>query len=71
MSKSKSTWHKVPDASIRHRWDMVCGCKGVKKSVYVSPTFYEDSGFPMCEECGEDRKYVRTEMKITARKLTS
>jgi hypothetical protein len=64
MSKHNPHWRKIPDPHIRHRWDLDCGCKQVERSVYVPPTFYEDSGTPICEECGEDRKYVRTEIDV-------
>ena len=71
MSKKKNSWHKVSDSSIRHRWDLDCDCKPsglVARSVTVSPTFYCNSGTPICEECGEDRKYIGAEMKATGRK---
>jgi hypothetical protein len=67
-TKEKLSWRRVPDARIRHRWDVDCGCELVERSVYVPPTFYGDSGTPICEECGTDRKYVGTEIEMSSQK---
>ena len=56
-------WRRIADRNVRHRWDLKCACGLVERSVYVPSTFYADSGTPICEECGEDRKYVRTEVR--------
>jgi hypothetical protein len=62
MKKEKS-WRKIADSKVRHRWDLDCGCQLVERTVYVGPDYYAGSGgIPICEECGEDRKYVRTEI---------
>ena len=62
MSKQIRKWRKIADSSIRHRWDRACDCKLTERSVYVDPAFYENSGIPVCEQCGQDRIYVRTEV---------
>ena len=54
-------WRRIADDHVRHRWDLTCGCELVERSVYVDPDFYA-GGTPICEECGEDRKYVKTEV---------
>ena len=60
---SKRVWRRIGDARVRHRWDLECGCPIVERRVYVEPTSYADAGgVPICEECGQDRKYVRTEV---------
>ncbi|MEI7881360.1 MAG: hypothetical protein WCI95_10850 [bacterium] len=55
-------WRVIPDEQVRHRWDRDCPCVGVEDSVYVEPDSYQN-GIPICEECGTDRKYVKTQIK--------
>ena len=55
-------WRRIADERVRHRWDLGCQCKNVERTVYVEPDSYADGGIPICEGCGEDRKYVRTEV---------
>ena len=61
-------WRRIADKNVRHRWDLNCGCTLVERSVYVDPAFYAGSGTPICEECGEDRKYVRTQINMAGEK---
>ena len=61
-SRMKRRRHVVAK-DVRQRWDLACGCKHVERSVYVEPTFYAMSGTPICQECGQDRQYVRTEVR--------
>lgn len=66
MNKNKK-WTRIADSKVRHIWECVCGNKAV-----VSPTFYAESGTPIClgseggtgvTECeGNDMIYVRTEI---------
>lgn len=56
----KRRWRNVPDEHVRHRWDLKCGCP-VERTVYVEPDYYQN-GIPICEECGQDRIYVETQM---------
>ena len=63
-------WLRIADERVRHRWDLDCDCNtppdsdgvGAERTVYVNPDFYANSGTPICEECGADRKYVGTEV---------
>ena len=55
-------WRRVADERIRHRWELACACPGVPRTVYVEPDCYA-GGIPICEECGEDRRYLRTEVR--------
>jgi len=52
-------WGLIQDNRVRHVWK--CDCKKAKK-ITVDPSFYADAGTPVCEECGEDLSYVRTEI---------
>jgi hypothetical protein len=56
-------WRRIADKRVRHRWELVCECTQVEQAVYVDPSFYAESGTPVCEECGEDRRYARTEVR--------
>jgi hypothetical protein len=74
MSKSKKQWRRIADSRVRHVWKATCACatKGgtmvggevsvPPATVRVPPTFYEESGTPICEECGEDLAYSHTEI---------
>ena len=63
VGRSARRYKRLPDADIRQRWDLDCRCERVERSVYVEPAFYASSGTPICEACGADRKYVRTEVR--------
>lgn len=67
--QSQSGWRNIADDRIRHRWDLDCQCLQradpsveLKRVIYVEPDFFQN-GIPVCEECGRDRKYVKTQMK--------
>ncbi len=53
-------WMVIPDDRIRLVW----GCPVCKKEACVPPTFFEESGEPMCfNECREEpMEYIRTEV---------
>ncbi|MEI6166508.1 MAG: hypothetical protein WCS52_04880 [bacterium] len=62
-------WLDIADAHIRHRWDLDCQClqhadpsMELKRIIYIEPDYYQN-GIPICEECGRDRKYVKTQTK--------
>jgi hypothetical protein len=60
----RKTWKKVEDKDILHVWmcaDEDCSRNGVK--IIVTPTFYQDSGTPICGNCGEDCIYQHTEVR--------
>jgi hypothetical protein len=57
-------WRRVSNERVRHRWDLACGCRNVERTVYMLPDFCAGSGTPICEECGEDRRYVSTEVRM-------
>jgi len=67
MSKHKPKWRKVPDVHIRQRWVLNCQCKTEPKSIYAPPVFCEESGIPICQDCGKDRKYAGTEMDMNVK----
>lgn len=62
MPKKKETWKTVSDSKVRHVW----ACPDGTGEITVDPTFYADSGTPICGEDtefdGEDMIYVRTEV---------
>lgn len=58
-------WKKVPDDSVKTVWTCPhedCTRHGQEKT--VGPAFFEDSGTPICDECGDDLKYLRTEVRL-------
>ena len=70
-------WKVIQDKNVRHIWKLSCQCKtrsknqmpkpneafnGLEKHISIAPTFYTNAGTPICQECGEDRIYVRTEI---------
>jgi len=62
---AKAKWVTIDDSMVRHVWKCegaADGCKQNDQEVTVSPAFYEDAGTPICEECGWDLVYVRTEI---------
>ena len=60
--KNKEKWVTIEDSKVRHVWRCDDGeCQDQGKEIDVAPTFYADSGTPMCE-CGLDMEYVRTEI---------
>jgi hypothetical protein len=65
--KPKDDWHEVRDADVRHIWSNPDGTGEIP----ISPTFYADSGTPVCDEdagddAGRDMVYVRTEIRHPA-----
>lgn len=56
MDKSKRK--VIPDNKVFHIWKDSEG-----KEHAVPPTFYEESGTPVCPESGDDMEYVRTEIE--------
>lgn len=52
------TWQVIDDTKIRHVWR----CVECDSEASVSPWWYQDTGTPVCEYCGEDMKYLTTEM---------
>ena len=58
-----SEWKKIEDSKVRHLWE--CQDEECENSevVMVNPTFYEENGTLVCY-CGEDMRYIRTEIKI-------
>src|SRR3972149_7070634 len=70
-SHKEKGWITVPDSQVRHRWDLTDSCmeecgERTPKSVFVHPGFYEDSGTPICEACGNDRIFESTEVLVNA-----
>lgn len=60
--KKKPVWLTIPDDEVVHIWADPAG----KNEVEIEPTFYADSGTPVCDSNskfdGEDMTYVRTEV---------
>lgn len=50
---------EVDDSSVLNLWE----CQNCAQ---VDPTFYEDAGAPICEECGEDMVYKKSLIKVSA-----
>jgi hypothetical protein len=65
----KEKWVSYPDTSIRLVW--ICGveCREeAQKEIAVPPSYLEDCGIPVCEYCGGDCTYLRTEIKKSTHK---
>jgi len=59
-------WKEVPDNVVRFVWKCTeedCDCE--KVDCIIEPDWYQCNGTPMCE-CGEDMKYIRTEVADTS-----
>jgi hypothetical protein len=55
-------WQTIEDRNVRHVWGP-CDCS--KRTVAdVDPTFYAESGTPVCPHCDQDLPYVRTEVRL-------
>ena len=64
MTKTVTKWHTADDDAVRHVWKRTCTCPG-KRIEKVNPSFYADAGgIPICEACGYDLVYVRTDIKV-------
>jgi hypothetical protein len=60
----KKTWKKVKDGNVRHIWGCFeDDCEWGNPKVDVGPTFYQDSGEPMCG-CDAEMRYIKTEVKM-------
>lgn len=57
-------WKKIKDENVKMIWV----CSECKNKFVISPTFYQNNGTPVCDECSEDCNYLYTEIK-TARKV--
>jgi hypothetical protein len=57
-------WIKIDDSRIRHVWvkDQSDDCGDTCHEVFLSPSFYQENGTPICM-CGEDMVYSHTEIK--------
>ncbi len=49
-------WNTVEDKNIRNIWKSECKCgqEEYPTTVEVNPSFYGESGIPICPECGDD-----------------
>lgn len=72
---AKRKWIEIPDCDVRHVWEMEDDDRCLvdtgsgptlakKRVVHVATTSYADSGIPVCEECGDNMTYVRTEIRL-------
>jgi hypothetical protein len=61
----KNEWTKIADNKVRHVWKKDCKveCFSLPIIIKISPTEYANSGIPICQDCGNDFIYVRTEIK--------
>jgi len=50
----------VKDSEVKNVWTADCGCD-VEDQVWT-PDCYQESGTPICPECGEDMRYSHTEV---------
>ena len=67
-SMSEEKWTTVPDAMVRHTWKPSELCEEDRCSdlapVAVNPDWYEGNGTPICNECGGDMVYEKTEILV-------
>ena len=64
-----SRWRDIADENVRHRWDLDCQCLGsadpgmeLERTIHVGPDNFVNGGIPICEACGRDRSYVKTQI---------
>ena len=59
LAKTDLVWTPVKDSAVQLRWRCLeCPRQGCA----VPPTFFEESGVPICQNCGADMRYIRTEI---------
>ena len=56
---TKAIWKKIDSERVRLTWD----CPICHDRVKVPPTFFQESGVPMCGDCGDDMEFICTEIK--------
>lgn len=61
---AQSKWKTIDDERVIHFWE----CTACGDTASVNPTFYADSGTPMCSECALNMVYVKTQIKLKPRK---
>ena len=58
-------WQKISDDEVRHLYS--CSddeCAEYGKIITIYPTFYGDSGTPICNGCDDDLSYIGTEVLL-------
>lgn len=54
-------WETIEDEKVKHVW---C-CPRCNKFAEVDPTFYQDSGNPMCDSpCDTEMEYIHTLIQL-------
>jgi hypothetical protein len=68
MTKEKrKRWRKISGDRVRLRYKHGCGCgrrHNLVDELCVSIAFLDNSGTPICCACGNDMKYVCSEVKV-------
>ena len=60
-TKTKPTkWTTIKDSNVILCWK----CPECGDTTEVNPTFFQDSGTPMCGECDTDMVYVKTQIQL-------
>jgi hypothetical protein len=66
-------WKTIEDKNVQHFWkcendnceeDFENEDQEPNQEVSVFPTFYQESGEPLCPRCGDEMVYQRTEVKM-------
>ncbi len=65
MAKTKTKtktpkWTPIEDSKVILCWK----CPECGDTADVDPTFFQDSGTPMCSECDVDMVYVKTHIQL-------
>jgi hypothetical protein len=61
---AKKKWVTIDGADVRHVWAcQATDCPHKGEDSTVGPGFYEENGTPVCGSCGDDMKYLRTEIR--------
>ena len=72
--KTPAGWRRIADDDVCHVWRLACDCPRtggtqvgdemmlVEEFLEVAPNSYgeDDSGVPVCENCGQNREYSHT-----------
>ena len=57
-------WKKIEDENVQHYWKCPNAECNLHNESIVTPDWYEDNGTPVCGDCGEDMKYVKTKINV-------
>ena len=61
--KTVKSWRKANDADVLTYWHQTCKCRNTKTIVRVEVSNLVNAGFPICQECGDEYRYMHVEVR--------